>query len=460
MKKITLTASLILLFSLSIPTVKSPFIELDHESTLEEGEIIPLSIEGTCYVPPWTSCPSGYSCVELTGTNWLYAEGRKVGKARSPGFTTDGLQKYKIRTILDPILLYWYTVSSKTLFTGEHEVQFSHPWYPELDFGTPTSPKATCGANWERVDNQMLYPDSLDYGWDDTTNLESIDRGGDCYPWRDFVLSTSDHIFIVDLINSEYRVKLHIGDNVQDRDFIDVYAEGELKVDDLNYSYNPDGGFYRPEEVTFDVTVSDFKLDLKFHDDGGTDPYWVINAIQIKNIGPVYATFVSTSLDFDYLDPGPAYLFEPSYVYGQNAAYEDCGILWINFTNADLDKISVKTLIEYKTYILDFNEDDQIDVFDAIILSNEFGQSWGSPGDAVDPNDDTWRADINSDGSVNIIDYSILKNQFGTEYIDPSLAGSAVTELIISLSPRYLRSAASMKSGASLSIASGLSVAV
>lgn len=124
---------------------------------------------------------------------------------------------------------------------------------------------------------------------------------------------------------------------------------------------------------------------------------------------------MGSHLDFNLSHPGSAGLFEPSYVYGVTAVYLDCGIMWLTFSQSD--QVDIGVPIEYRMYIVDLNRDDQNDVYDAIILSNEFGQSWGSPGDPVDPNDNTWRADINSDGSVNIIDYSILKNQFGTEYI-------------------------------------------
>lgn len=409
-------------------SVRSPFIDLPFKSTIElnktvKEEVTTLAVSHACYVPPWTECPTGYECVNYNFA-WLYPLGKKVGWTCDGGLITDpGLHKYKIRIVMDIALLYWYTVTSKVLFGGNYVINISHAWNPELDFGTPTSPVATCGGLWKGVNNETIYSSSVGYGWSDTTNLYSIDRGGDCYPWRDFVLSTSDHTFNIDVNNGNYSVVLYIGDESHPHDFIDVYAEGILKVDNLNYSYDPNQGTYKPESVTFTIEITDGQLNLRFHDDGGSDPYWIINALKIKRIDPVdEVTEMTSSLDFNYSSPGSAYVFEPSYVYGNDTIYLNCAIMWLNFTQTDM--ISIGIPIEYKTYITDLNRDDHIDIYDAIILSNEFGNSWGSPGDPVDPNDYTWRADINSDGTVNTLDAIILKNQFGTDYIKPQLEGS------------------------------------
>ena len=32
------------------------------------------------------------------------------------------------------------------------------------------------------------------------------------------------------------------------------------------------------------MTVSDGRLDLRMHDDGGTNPHWVINGFDIANV--------------------------------------------------------------------------------------------------------------------------------------------------------------------------------
>jgi len=431
MKRIILIISLIL-FSFSIPTVRS--------------------IVKECYLPSWSGCPSGYECYEfLNGQDT--PSGRKVGwEYGYISSSSSGSRKYIYRLPFDISLENRYTVSSKVYYSGNHKPVFSHPWYPCLDFGTPTSFIASCNTpscsySWKRVTNETLYSSSLGYGWSDITNLDSITRVpyfGDpygCSVESDFVLSNTDHTFNIDVKNGNYKVIIVIGDmgvNSKKRDFIDVYAEGILKIDNLNYSfeelakekcYDWTKCLVSPSKITFDVNVNDGQLNLEFHDDGGSDSYWIVNGITIKNTDtPTELLEYGSSLDFNYSNPGPAYLFEPGYdpsgMYFEGALYENCGELLINFSQTD--RLSVGVYIEYKTYILDFNQDNKIDILDAIILSNEYGQSWGSPGDAVDINDYTWRADINSDGIVNTLDATILKNQFGTNYTKPFYLGSEI----------------------------------
>jgi len=67
-----------------------------------------------------------------------------------------------------------------------------------------------------------------------------------------------------------------IGDQSYMHDLIDVYAEGVLKRNDLTVAA---GTF---SAVAFTVTVGDGQLNLLFHDDGGTDLNWVINAVIIE----------------------------------------------------------------------------------------------------------------------------------------------------------------------------------
>lgn len=262
MKKIVLITTLILLFVFSTPIVKSPFVNLPKISNIKpigisQGGMGILSTKGTCYVPPWTDCDAGYECSD-NSFYWLWPRGKKIGWSCGPGFSTDpGLHNYKMRVVMDIILLYTDTVTSKALFNGTY--------------------------------------------------------------------------------------------------FLNITPTGRISS-------------------------------------------------------------MSSSIDFNYSHTGIAYLFEPSYVSGQNAAYLECAIMWINFTQTD--NITMGVPILYKMYINDLNRDDHIDVFDAVILSNGYGLSWSSP---VNPNDNIWRADINSDGIINTGDAVILKSQIGTNYIKPVL---------------------------------------
>ena len=68
---------------------------------------------------------------------------------------------------------------------------------------------------------------------------------------------------------------LYFGDASNAHDDIDVFAEGDLIIDDLTIS--------AAEYVTksFIITVSDGQLTLTFHDDGGTDQNWVVCGVSV-----------------------------------------------------------------------------------------------------------------------------------------------------------------------------------
>jgi len=142
-----------------------------------------------------------------------------------------------------------------------------------FDFGTSSSPVE---AGHTRVSSSTGYSASLGYGWSSTVGLSSRDRGAPDNLRRDFVQSSGDHTFSVDLPNGNYQLILVIGDHSYRHDFIDTYAEGILRVNDLTVASGLFGG------VLFVVTVADGQLNIRFHDDGGSDANWVINAITIK----------------------------------------------------------------------------------------------------------------------------------------------------------------------------------
>jgi fibronectin type 3 domain-containing protein len=149
------------------------------------------------------------------------------------------------------------------------------PTTTRFDFGTVSSPLE---SGYASVTESSLYSAAVGYGWDSSVGLNSRDRGSPDNLRRDFVFSSSDHTFSVDLSNGVYNVTLIVGDLSFDHNKIDVYAEGVLKVNDLTV---PKGTF---TVVSFTVTVSDGQLNIGFHDDGGVDPNWVINAMTIENM--------------------------------------------------------------------------------------------------------------------------------------------------------------------------------
>jgi len=155
---------------------------------------------------------------------------------------------------------------------GTVTAMYTEGQYWNFDFGTTSSPIA---SGYIGVNNSSFYDSSIGYGWTDTLGLVSRDRGAPDNLRRDFVFSASDHTFNVDLPNGEYQVTLVIGDYSYQHDMINVYAEEILTVNDLTV---PKGTF---NEVAFPVMVGDGQLNIRFHDDGGLDGNWVINAVLI-----------------------------------------------------------------------------------------------------------------------------------------------------------------------------------
>ena len=52
----------------------------------------------------------------------------------------------------------------------------------------------------------------MGYGWSSTAGLQSRDRTAPADLTRDFVLSSTEHTFNVDLANGDYKVTVTIGD--------------------------------------------------------------------------------------------------------------------------------------------------------------------------------------------------------------------------------------------------------
>jgi fibronectin type 3 domain-containing protein len=143
----------------------------------------------------------------------------------------------------------------------------------QLDFGTGVSPAE---SGYTAVSESTPYSAFVGYGWASTAGLGARDRGLPDDLRCDLVFSGTDRTFNVDLTNGEYRVVLVLGDQSYLHDLIDVYAEGGLVVNDLTSA----AGAFR--EVAFLVTVSDGQLNLLFHDDGGVDANWVVNALVVQ----------------------------------------------------------------------------------------------------------------------------------------------------------------------------------
>jgi uncharacterized repeat protein (TIGR02543 family) len=157
-----------------------------------------------------------------------------------------------------------------------------------FDFGTASSPLET---GYTQVSNSSVYSPATGYGWSSTIGLDTRDRGSPDDLKRDFVFSSTENTFDVDLADGDYQVTVTIGDQAYGHDLISVYAEDTLVIDSLTTAA---GTF---QQVTFYVTVSDQQLNLRILDNGGTDPNWVINAVTIEQGSP---PSLPTSASFDF----------------------------------------------------------------------------------------------------------------------------------------------------------------
>ncbi len=144
-----------------------------------------------------------------------------------------------------------------------------------FDFGASGSPVE---SGYTQVTGSTLYSVGIGYGWTSIAGLSSRDRTLPNALNRDFVQSGTEHTFNVDLANGDYQVTVTIGDQSFMHDLVDVYAEGVLKVNDVS---SVAGSF---QQVTFYVTVGDYQLNLRFVDDGGVDPNWVVDALVIQPV--------------------------------------------------------------------------------------------------------------------------------------------------------------------------------
>ena len=144
-----------------------------------------------------------------------------------------------------------------------------------LDFGTATSPVA---AGYTRVTGDDTYTTALGYGW--TAAVYSHDRGGASDRDRDFAYG-ADGTFLVDVPNGTYRVTVTIGDSLVTpgyfgHDDIGVFLEGRL-ADKVTA---PPGAFLT---LTYVAVVTDGQLSLRLQDQGGSDPNFVLNALEITS---------------------------------------------------------------------------------------------------------------------------------------------------------------------------------
>ena len=172
----------------------------------------------------------------------------------------------------------------------------------KFDFGTSGSVVAD-GYTRVSIESSDLYSAAAGYGWDNLTELGARVRQQDSrQKWfhadgdllKDIIHADVDNTFKLDVVNGTYSVVVHFADVLyDDKDSIDVLAEGVVKIDGEGVSGDNVYAWRR----TFVVDVADGQLNVTFHDDGGTNATWVCAGLEVYSDGdepPLSADFQPT----------------------------------------------------------------------------------------------------------------------------------------------------------------------
>lgn len=142
-----------------------------------------------------------------------------------------------------------------------------------FDFGTLSSPVA---SGYTQITTLHNYNATTGYGWQ-SGPVSSVDRAGDAVT-RDLNYTT-DGTFAVDLANGEYDLVITMGELLIPHDQMGVIIEG-VQVDLVDTA----GGQFAVN--TYRTSISDGQLNLQVKDLGGSNPYAVINGLEIVYAGP------------------------------------------------------------------------------------------------------------------------------------------------------------------------------
>ena len=140
----------------------------------------------------------------------------------------------------------------------------------KFDMGDPGFPLA---SGYILGQCQNVYSAQNGVGWD--VSAIGLDWAAPDALKRDFCYSGGQQTFSVDVPNGTYDVRLLMGTITQQQDSMRVAIEGTVVASSITQAA---GTWY---DATHVVTVSDGQMNLTFSDMGGSNPYWVVNAIEI-----------------------------------------------------------------------------------------------------------------------------------------------------------------------------------
>ncbi len=152
-----------------------------------------------------------------------------------------------------------------------------------FDFGLPESPVQPGAV---AVAGSTSYSPERGFGWVGNVSLQERDRGAADKLRRDFVYGNGEAAFRVDLPDGYYRVTIYTGDPTAGDHVLNVEAEGQQAISDLE----PLTG--EIVEYSFTANVSDGKLDLRFSSPAKN---WVVNGLEVAPAqGPAEPTVRKT----------------------------------------------------------------------------------------------------------------------------------------------------------------------
>ncbi len=172
------------------------------------------------------------------------------------------------------------TIPANRLFRKSEETEY------KFDVGTPTSAVFDGYIGISHITTGK-------FGWVDTTNLDSRDRGtsgGVNHINRDFVFSSSPATFETEVDYGTWHVLFTFGDRTHAHDDMIVKAEGVTQLTDID---TQPGVFFNRDFVT---DVTDGKLSLEFSDGGGADPNWQVTRIWLRKTNPIQASYGGSPL--------------------------------------------------------------------------------------------------------------------------------------------------------------------
>jgi hypothetical protein len=162
------------------------------------------------------------------------------------------------------------------------------------------------------------YSAATGSGWDSASIIYDDRRWGTIpAPLTSGFVYGRDATFRVDLPNGTYNVTPTLGDALIGRDDVTVYAQGRLVASNVTTAA---GQAARP---TFQVQVTSGQLALRLVDQGGADPYFALDTLDIK---PATATTTAPT--------GPTVPAAPTGLKAAVASSNEVDLTWVDNASA------------------------------------------------------------------------------------------------------------------------------